>query len=170
MESGGLACHPLETASRSAEGGPMKTVKLNLNDEVRVKLTDLGKYVYYHRFDKLHKLLKARGVSLLEPQMPRVDPDGFTTMQLWSFIELYGNHIGMAKPKVIDPISIFIELEENEENGCPYCDATKANEFVTERNMRVEEPETNKWTFFGKRLKFCPMCGRRLSELPKEDE
>ena len=59
---------------------------------------------------------------------------------------------------------------ENEENGCAYCDATKANEFVTERNMRVEEPETNKWTFFGKRLNFCPMCGRKLSELPKEDE
>ena len=148
----------------------MKTVKLNLNDEVRVKLTDLGKDIYYHRFDKLHEFLKARGFSPFEPQMPRVDPDGFTTMQLWSFIELYGSHIGMAKANVIDPISMFIELEENEEDGCPYCDAAKANEFVTDRNLWVKEPETRKWTMFGKRLRFCPMCGRKLSESPKEEE
>lgn len=90
----------------------MKTIEINLNETIRVKLTDLGKDIYYHQFDELHKLLKKRGVSPFRPTMPRVDADGFTSMQLWYFIELYGNYIGVAKPNVIEPINIYYDLDE----------------------------------------------------------
>lgn len=92
----------------------MKTVEINLNETIRVKLTDLGKDIYYHQYDELHKALKGRGFSPIQPTMPRVDADGFTSMQLWHFIELYGSHIGMAKPNVIEPINIYYDLEAEE--------------------------------------------------------
>ena len=90
----------------------MKTVEINLNETIRVKLTDLGKDIYYHQFDELHESLKKRGVSPFRPTRPRVDADGFTSMQLWHFIELYGSYIGVAKPNVIEPINIYYDLDE----------------------------------------------------------
>lgn len=92
----------------------MRTIEINLNETIRVKLTDLGKDIYYHQFDELCKVLKGRGISPIQPTMPRVDADGFTSMQLWRFIELYGGHIGMAMPNVIEPINIYYDLEAEE--------------------------------------------------------
>ena len=78
---------------------------LNLNDPIKVKLTDHGKDIYYHQFDNLIE----RGAKLT-PKMPKVDADGYTKFQqLWEFIQLYGPHIGMTKPNVIEPIDIVIE-------------------------------------------------------------
>lgn len=79
-------------------------MKINLNDSIKFKLTDLGKDIYYHRFDEL--IEKKPEVGLIR-HMPNVDEDGYTTMQLWYFMELYGPHIGMCKPNVIDPIEII---------------------------------------------------------------
>lgn len=57
-------------------------------------------------------------------------------------------------------------LREQEEGrkGCMYCDIAKANEGVINHALWVKESETHKWTLAGKRLTFCPMCGRRLEE------
>ena len=92
----------------------MKQSKINLNDTVRFKLTDFGKDIYYHQFDELNEELKTKGISPFKPEMPKVDADGFTSMQLWCFIELYGSHIGMARPNVIEPLDIY--FEEKTEN------------------------------------------------------
>ena len=83
-------------------------VKVNLNDFVRVKLTDLGKDIYYHRFDDL--IEKYPKMNVL-PKMPEVDEDGLTSIQLWDFIQLYGEYIGMAKPNVIEPLDVYINAE-----------------------------------------------------------
>ena len=77
---------------------------LNLNDTIKVKLTDHGKDIYYHRFDNLIET----GVKFT-PKMPKVDADGYTKFQLWDFIQLYGQHIDMIKPNVIEPINIVID-------------------------------------------------------------
>jgi hypothetical protein len=87
----------------------VKQSKINLNDTIRIKLTDLGKDIYYHQHDELNEYLKTKGVSPFEPKMPKVDADGFTSMQLWCFIELYRSHIGMTKPNVIEPLDIYFE-------------------------------------------------------------
>lgn len=59
-------------------------------------------------------------------------------------------------------------LREQEERskGCDYCDIAKANEGVVCTKLWVKETETNKWTMMGKKLIYCPMCGRKLD---KED-
>lgn len=80
---------------------------LNWNSTVKVKLTELGKDIYYHRFDRLID----KGVNI-ERTFPRVDENGFSEFLLWSFIQLYGEHIGMAFPDVVDTINFFINDED----------------------------------------------------------
>ena len=82
---------------------------INLNDFVKVKLTDLGKDIYYHRFDQVNEYIKKRGGNLITPHMPKVDSEGKTKIQLWDFIELYGDYIGMAKPNVIEPLDLEVD-------------------------------------------------------------
>ena len=55
--------------------------------------------------------------------------------------------------------------QEERSKACPYCDIAKANEGVRNTVLWVKEPETKKWTMMGKKLLFCPMCGRRLEEV-----
>lgn len=77
--------------------------KININETIKVKLTPYGAEIYYKQFDEVNK---QRGREICKPQMPRIDKDGYTEFQLWYFIELYGQHIGMCKPNVIEPLDI----------------------------------------------------------------
>ena len=77
--------------------------KINLNEIIKVKLTPYGAEIYYKQFDELNKQY---GREICKPQMPRIDKDGYTEFQLWHFIELYGQHIGVCKPNVIEPLDI----------------------------------------------------------------
>ena len=79
--------------------------KINLNDTIKVKLTPYGAEIYYKQFDKLNKQYEK---EICKPHMPQIDKDGYTEFQLWHFIELYGEHIGMCKPNVIDPIEFVL--------------------------------------------------------------
>lgn len=81
------------------------TAKINLNDTIKVKLTPYGAEIYYKQYDELNK---NTGKTVLEPRMPQIDKEGYTKFQLWHFIELYGEHIGMCKPNVIEPIEIIV--------------------------------------------------------------
>ena len=83
-------------------------IRINLNETVKVKLTDYGKDVYYHQYDELNMRV---GRELCKPSFPKVDEEGYTSFQLWYFIELYGNYIGMCKKSVIQPLEIVYEKE-----------------------------------------------------------
>lgn len=80
---------------------------INLNDQIKVKLTPLGAEIYYHQYDELNKNIKANGGTPLEPTMPQIDKDGYTKFTLWHFMELYGQHFGICKPNVIEPLNIY---------------------------------------------------------------
>lgn len=80
-----------------------------MNDIIKVKLTPRGVDIFYHRFDGLNERIQKRGGKPVEPHMPRIDKDGFTEMQLWYFMEIYGEHIGVGKKGVIEPINIYID-------------------------------------------------------------
>lgn len=79
--------------------------KINFNDAIKVKLTPHGADIYYHRYDELNK--KAEKV-VIEPKLPKIDEDGYTRFSLWDFISLYGEHVGLGKKNVIEPIDIVI--------------------------------------------------------------
>ena len=77
--------------------------KINLNEIIKVKLTPYGAEIYYKQFDELNKKYER---EICKPHMPQIDKEGYTEFQLWNFIELYGQHIGMCKPNVIEPLEI----------------------------------------------------------------
>lgn len=79
-------------------------MRINLNDPVKVKLTDWGKEIYYHQYDRVNE---AVGREICKPSYPKEDENGYTEFQLWSFMELYGEHMGMTLPNVIEPLEIL---------------------------------------------------------------
>ena len=83
--------------------------KLNMNQIIKVKLTDLGKDIYYHQYDMFIEDAKARGIQPIANSFPKVDKDGYSEFQLWYFIELYGPHIGMCKPNVTEDLFFYID-------------------------------------------------------------
>lgn len=83
---------------------------INLNDTVKFKLTDYGKEIWYHQYDDLNKFFT------IEPEYPKVDEDGYTYMQLWSFMKLYGKHIYMGSKNVIEPLELICERGKQNEN------------------------------------------------------
>lgn len=92
----------------------MSEVRINLNEVVKFKLTDLGKDIFYHQFDSINEYVRKHGgkQQLIKPYMPEIDADGYTRMQLWSFMELYGSYFSMAEPNVIEPLEIIYEPEQ----------------------------------------------------------
>ena len=87
----------------SAEPEP---IRINLNEPIKVKLTDWGKEIYYHQYDRTNQIA---GRKICKPKFPKEDENGYTEFQLWCFIELYGEHIGMTMPNVIEPLDIVYE-------------------------------------------------------------
>ena len=102
FDSGNYGCLHIVTADE-LKNTKDNIQKINLNETIKVKLTPYGAEIYYKQFDELNK---QHGREICKPQMPRIDKDGYTEFQLWYFIELYGQHIGMCKPNVIEPLDI----------------------------------------------------------------
>lgn len=61
--------------------------KFNINDHVKVKLTDFGKDVFYHQYDEFNKRF---GKEIITPEYPKVDADGFTEIQFWHLMNIFG--------------------------------------------------------------------------------
>ena len=82
----------------------------NINESVRVKLTDHGRAV--HAADHAMfwasiapgKDIKATGYS-----PPREDADGWSKWQLWALMETVGAHTGLCKPPCFETIIEIVE-------------------------------------------------------------
>jgi hypothetical protein len=81
-------------------------VRINLNESIKVKLTEWGKEIYYHQYDKTNQFA---GREICKPKFPKEDENGYTEFQLWCFMELYGECMGMTLPNVIEPLEIIYE-------------------------------------------------------------
>lgn len=79
-------------------------LKFNLNDFVKVKLTDHGIDLYYHQYDDLI----SRGAKLTR-SYPKIDDSGYTEFQLWRFMQIYGKHMANGAPSVVESVSIFFD-------------------------------------------------------------
>lgn len=87
----------------SAQAEP---IRINLNEQIKVKLTHYGKGIYYHQYDRINQIA---GTEICKPELPKEDENGYTEFQLWYFMELYGEHMGMTMPNVIEPLEIVYE-------------------------------------------------------------
>jgi len=81
-------------------------IRINLNEPIKVKLTDWGKEIHYHRYDRANQIA---GREICKPKFPKEDENGYTEFQLWCFMKLYGEHMGMTMPNVIEPLEIVYE-------------------------------------------------------------
>ena len=75
----------------------MKEYKyFNINDYVKVKLTEKGKYIYYHQYDEINAdILKTCGKPLdLTPIELKYDDEGYVKFQMWHLMEIFGKHLG----------------------------------------------------------------------------
>lgn len=99
------AYEALEIAIDRMNSPIKKEFAVNLNDLVKVKLTDWGKEIYYHKNDKVNKTF---GRRVIKPSFPRVDSEGYAKFQLWDFINIYGNYMGICDENVIEPLDIIV--------------------------------------------------------------
>lgn len=79
--------------------------RINLNEFIKVKLTDKGKEIYYNQFKNINNNY---GSEIIKPHYPEEDDDGYTKFQLWDFMETYSKDLY----GVIYPFEIVFD-EEN---------------------------------------------------------
>ena len=92
-----------EDAIRALPPAQTETLRINLSEPIKVKLTDWGKEIYCHQYDRTNQIA---GKEICKPSFPKEDENGYTEFQLWCFIKLYGAHIGILLPNVIEPFEI----------------------------------------------------------------
>jgi hypothetical protein len=79
-----------------------KIVRFNLNQSVRVRLTEHGLALHRADWEGYVASLPERARASQVYRPPLIDADGFWTTQCWSLMQLFGPHIGMARPNAFD--------------------------------------------------------------------
>ena len=105
-DDGALDEFDTEEILRQLPSAQQESIRINLNEPIKVKLTDWGKEIYYHQYDRTNQIA---GREICKPKFPKEDENGYTEFQLWCFMELYGEHMGMTLPNVIEPLEIVYE-------------------------------------------------------------
>ncbi len=85
-------------------------IRINLNESVKVKLTDFAKEIYYHKYDDVNKRY---GKEVCKPSFPEKDENGYSTFQLWNFMNLYGEYISIGSQEIIIPLEIVYAVERS---------------------------------------------------------
>ena len=70
-------------------------MRFNVNDHVWVRLSDKGREIYLRSFDCV--LQEFRRVHL-----PETDSDGYSKLQLWEFMQIFGPHVHMGSDPPFD--------------------------------------------------------------------
>lgn len=91
-------------------------MRFNINEIVRVKLTDHGRAV--HAADHAMfwaSLASSKGIKTPEYQPPKEDADGWSKWQLWDLMGTFGAHTGLCRvPCFETTIEIVVPAGEGE--------------------------------------------------------
>ena len=95
-----------------AAGSPLVAVPFNVNEYVRVKLTERGKKCLRENYDKL---AQAWGGKLtFQFRLPEEDADGWSRWQMWSLMQDLGPHISIGSEP---PFETSIEVLANTQSS-----------------------------------------------------
>ena len=83
-------------------------LKISINDEVKVKLTDFGIQILKERHDQLNKKIKESGGKGIEFVL-RIDKDGYYKTQLYNLMNTFGEYMTVGSEGL--PFEIEIEIE-----------------------------------------------------------
>lgn len=73
--------------------------EFNINDNVKVRLTDHGRKLH----KKLHDEFWAQHPHVQQPYVPpKEDCNGWSSWQMWILMNTFGEHVGMALPLCFD--------------------------------------------------------------------
>ena len=72
----------------------------NLNEYVKVQLTDHGRAIHKKWFEDVWTDTKFSLAPAIKYSPPTEDENGWSKWQLWHLMEIFGKHIGMGKPNV----------------------------------------------------------------------
>lgn len=75
----------------------------NLNDYVRVKMTDYGRQIHQVEHRELNATIRKHGGKGLPYNPPDEDADGWSQWQLWRLMELFGPYIHMGCDNPFQP-------------------------------------------------------------------
>ena len=92
-------------------------MKINLNDEIKVKLTEHGKHIinsYYT--DAFKEVNEKYNAHLQVPFEIEMDEEGYSEFQLHEFMHIFGPYVYVGAPgEVIEPLDIIIVERGSEE-------------------------------------------------------
>ncbi len=84
-----------------------KEIEFNLNDYIKVKLTDKGQQFLKDRHDRLYETIAKH-----KDFVPAVvDADGYSKWQAWHFMSIFGERMHMGMQPLVSP-NIKICLRE----------------------------------------------------------
>lgn len=78
---------------------------ININDKIKVKLTDHGFAIWKDHEDEVWSLYPQLGkyVKSIDGYREKQDTEGYVTFQLWDFMHIFGPHCYMgSKPFLVD--------------------------------------------------------------------
>ena len=80
-----------------------KPCKININDEIKVKLTGYGKKKHCE-----HYIEYTPDIFSTDKIIPKVDKEGYTKYQLWEFMNIFGIHLYNGAKQVIENNEIIL--------------------------------------------------------------
>ena len=75
-------------------------MKINLNEIVKVKLTDCGKKIFYMHYSNSKIVLEK-------------DKEGYSEFQLWELMNIFGEYMGLGFKECFDPLEIIYSRRDN---------------------------------------------------------
>jgi hypothetical protein len=87
---------------------PPGYVMINLNDEIRVKLSKLG----YDHICEYYKRIGLTGSTYIERLLLETDMEGYLGFQLWHFMMLFGDVMGIGASKYLNTCDALMKIKK----------------------------------------------------------
>lgn len=113
--------------------------KFNMNQTVKVKLTEYGLEIHKKDWESfwLHGGPARAKIAAYNP--PKEDEDGYSTWQLWSLMQLYGEHIGLGFNNLPFETDIILIVEQPVfENGFNFSTTKSQKWGFVENNVKTK--------------------------------
>ena len=83
----------------------------NINEFIKVKLSQKGKLVYSEHQIEIQKRFNRDKIKIDVPLNAEVDNEGFTEFQLWRFMEIFGSHMYCGAEPVIEGPILYLPVD-----------------------------------------------------------
>ena len=132
-----------ENAKKAGQNSESIPSNITLNSFIKVKLTNLGRDIYYHKDDEFIEYAEEMEMPGIQREYPKVGLDGYTKFTLKAFMSIFGKY---AHKDIIKGNIEFIPTERKDNNFCERictycqyrhdlcCDNEKAHQAFETRN------------------------------------